>query len=288
MSKVIHLHQALKIPGSTDDIVIEVTTITPPMATDWLRCNRNNRPVRRKHVLFLADQISKDQWEVNGQAIIISDDEQVLDGQHRLLAVIESGKPIKSLVIYGIKPEAFKTIDTGAVRTGADALSLHYPQLSGSIIKAAATAVQLIKALERGSAHSKGKKISNTEVIEYVSQHLSILRRAEILESYPNEARPMGLGTGTGLYEMFARKSDSLAEEFMRNLYTGENLTRTNVEYILRQAFIKDANSNRKYPPHIKIMMTVKGWNWRRRGRDDASMQVVQVSPNDPQNIVIW
>src|SRR5262245_16276311 len=163
-ASIIHLSErAHKLYGA--DVVISVETITPESATNWLRANQHNRPVRRRHVAFLAKQITDGHWQLNGQTIIISEDEQVLDGQHRLLAVIEAGRQIQSLVVYGVDPVAFKTIDTGAVRTGADALCLEMPEISVGTLRAASTSVGWCKRLEDGRLNSS-RRISNTEVIE--------------------------------------------------------------------------------------------------------------------------
>jgi hypothetical protein len=285
--KIIQFPHAAKIYGDDRNIIAEVMTISPQDATNWLRANRNNRPVRKHHIEFLASEITNDNWQVNGQAIVIADDEQVLDGQHRLFAIIEAGKPIKSLVVYGITPDAFKTIDTGAVRTGSDALSLYFPQIQIYIVKACATASQWCYRLERGVIRGK-QRMSNTDVIGYVEEHLSMLQCAETLAGYPHESRPLSLGCGVALFEMFQRKNAELAETFMRRLYTGEELMRTDAEYILRAAFIRDAEKVAKYPLAIRMRMVIKGWNWVRRGNTECNRLVVTVQASDDQKIKIY
>lgn len=286
MTNIIQLQHAARLHGCDREIVAEVVTITPQHATTWLRANKNNRPVRRAHVAFLSGEITSGNWQVNGQAIVISDDEQVLDGQHRLMAVIESGMSIQSLVVYGISSDAFKTIDTGAVRTGADALYLHSPGMTASIVRCLATSVQWCMRLEHESVSSKSR-VSNTDIIAYVKEHPSLIQCAETLSGYPKESRPISIGPATACFDMFHRKAPPLAEEFMERLFTGEGIDRTDVEWILRQAFIRDAQRVTKLPTAIKVRMIVKGWNWRRRGMPTASRQVVNVHPNDSQQIKI-
>ena len=288
MNNIIHLKHAAKIHGC-ENIVAEVVTITPQEATNWLRCNEHNRPVRKNHVNFLAREMKEGNWQINGQAIVIADNEQVLDGQHRLLAIIEAGVPIKSLVVYGITADAFSTIDTGAVRSSADALYLHFHDYSIVIVKAVATAVPWLKQLERGALRTGGSsRVSNTEVIVYAQDHLSMFERAGRLLSYPKDNRPLSLGPGTALYEFFARKDEEKADKFFQDLYTGENLDRDDVEYVLRQAFQKDAQRiTTKLPTAIKVRMTIKAWNWRRRGMDKASHQTITVSPGEDTRVII-
>lgn len=290
MTNIIQLKHAAKLHGC-DNIIAEVVTITPAEATNWLRANEHNRPVRKNHVNFLAGEIKNGNWQLNGQAIVIADNEQVLDGQHRLLAIIEAGTPIQSLVVYGITPEAFSTMDTGAVRSGSDALCLHFHDHPIGVVKAVASAVPWVKQLERGALRSGGSsKVSNTEIIRYAQEHESLFERAATIMHYPKDNRPLSVGIATALFEMFGRKNELQADKFFQDLFTGENLERTDVEYVLRQSFQKDAQRiTAKYPTNIKVRMTIKAWNWRRRGRgDEANVQVITVSPAEDTRLAIY
>jgi hypothetical protein len=282
---VFDLRQAVEVAGG-DGIVVEVVTITPEIAAQWLKSNRLNRPVRRTVWEGYSQQMSEGKWKVNGQAIIIAENEDILDGQHRLLAVIDAGCSIQSLVVYGISAEAFATIDTGAVRTPADALFLHFHEHPVMAVKVAATAAQWCKRLERGSVFQH-RKMCNADVIDYVAAHQSIFQWAETLNSFPKDARPLSLGIGAALYELFARKNLELAAQFMAALYTGENLTRKDVEFLLRQALLKDAQRTTKLPSTAKVRMVVKAWNWRRRGMPDAGPNVIAVRTDDDQRVKI-
>jgi hypothetical protein len=285
--KIIKFPNAAKIYGTNRDIVAEVMTITPRDATEWLKCNKINRPIRKNHVAFLAEEITNGNWQVNGQAIVIADDEQVLDGQHRLFAIIEAGKSIQTLVVYGITPDAFKTIDTGAVRTGADALALHFHECHQYAVRACATAAQWCNKIERGAINAR-VRLSNTDVIGYVQAHPSMLQCAETLNGYPHDARPLSLGCGVALYEMFNRKHQDQADDFMRRLYTGEELTRTDPEYLLRSAFITNAERMAKYPLSIRMRMAIKGWNWKRRNQGGASASTIRIRQDEDQRIRIY
>lgn len=86
--------------------------ITPEMATKLLEANSLNRPLSDGHVKRISAQITAGKWQFNGDTIKIADNEQVLDGQHRLWAVIDANTPIETIIVRGIAPEAFSTIDT--------------------------------------------------------------------------------------------------------------------------------------------------------------------------------
>ena len=78
-----------------------IETITPQLAKDILANNNLNRNINATIVGHYADAISRGQWELNGEAIKIAHDGRLLDGQHRLMAVIKSDTPITTLVIRG-------------------------------------------------------------------------------------------------------------------------------------------------------------------------------------------
>lgn len=59
-------------------------------------------------------------WKENGQPIVFEGNNYLVDGQHRLRAIIEADIPVKSLVVYGVDTDAAMTIDTGLSRTLGD------------------------------------------------------------------------------------------------------------------------------------------------------------------------
>lgn len=101
-----------------------VEYITPDSAKEYLKSNTLNRPLNSRMVEFYASSMKRGQWELNGEPIIIARSGRVLDGQHRLQAVIESGIPINFFVTRGISDNTFDTIDQGKSRTGGDILAI--------------------------------------------------------------------------------------------------------------------------------------------------------------------
>src|SRR6267154_68959 len=287
MPKIIQLKSKSNQILGAPDLIIEVQSITPNIAALWLKANTHNRPIKKRHVEFLGREMTLGNWQLNGQAIIISDNEDVLDGQHRLLAVIDSGETIDSLVIYGIKRDAFKTIDTGRVRGPADALSLWYPDVAKGIDNAVGSAVGYCHRIEAGF-YGDRKKIGNTDVLTYVAKHKSLWRCAELLMGFPRDARPLSLSATTACYEIFQRKDEDKSDAFMRRFYTGEGLHSKDAEYILRNLLIRDAQRLTTYPIELKLKMMVKAWNLVRRGRgDDAARQAITIGPNEADRLMV-
>lgn len=102
-------------------LVIE--DITPAMAEALLARNTlENRNVRDKLVLTYSADMAAGAWKVSHQAIAVSTDGEVIDGQHRLRAIVHSGATVRMPIIYGCDSDTFSVIDAGAPRSLADRL----------------------------------------------------------------------------------------------------------------------------------------------------------------------
>lgn len=94
--------------------------VTPKLAAEWLKKNINNRRLRWTRVKVYADEMKAGRWVLSHQGIAFDEAGNLIDGQHRLHAVIESGVTIEFIVCYQ-SPSASKTvIDGGGSRTYSD------------------------------------------------------------------------------------------------------------------------------------------------------------------------
>lgn len=81
-----------------------------------------NRPVVQAKVRQMARDMTSKRWFINGQTIKLSKEGNLIDGQHRLFAVIEADEEIPVLVVTGLDQSVFSTLDMGASRPFADHL----------------------------------------------------------------------------------------------------------------------------------------------------------------------
>jgi hypothetical protein len=102
----------------------QVITLTPQLAKELLAKNKNNRAVNRNTMLSYAHQMKKGKWKLNGETISIDIDGNVLNGQHRCYAVIESNTSIEVILVTGLPRSVFDTIDTGRCRLHSDVLTI--------------------------------------------------------------------------------------------------------------------------------------------------------------------
>jgi hypothetical protein len=103
----------------------EIVDLTPEAAAEILQNNTRNRSLRADYVLKLAAAMERGEWQVNGEPIQIAADGTLLNGQHRLNAIVESGITVSMLVVRGLPLEAQMTMDAGLRRNLSDVLALH-------------------------------------------------------------------------------------------------------------------------------------------------------------------
>jgi len=104
----------------------EMVIITPEIAQQWLQRNPRNRAVNARWVDTLAKMMREGQFVPTPQPIIFDENGDLIDGQHRLLAVIKAGVPVRQWVVWGV-PEGYRLyIDQGKPRGVTGALQVMY------------------------------------------------------------------------------------------------------------------------------------------------------------------
>lgn len=112
--------------GMNSGMFVVAATITPEVAQGLLvEHNKLNRKENSKHIDTIAKDMLSGCWHLNHQPIAVDADANVIDGQHRLAAVLKSGKPQPFLVVlYSRSLQVNNTIDTGRPRSYLDHIAM--------------------------------------------------------------------------------------------------------------------------------------------------------------------
>jgi len=103
----------------------ERMTITPEMATAILEnCQGSNRSVSDATVAKYSADMKFGKWRITHQGIAFSKSGQLLDGQHRMWAIVQSGVAVEMKVTFGLDSEAMLSIDQNRPRSVADAFAI--------------------------------------------------------------------------------------------------------------------------------------------------------------------
>lgn len=98
--------------------------VTPDIAREWLKVNKINRKIRHAMVKYLADQIRAGRWEKIGDGIDFHYDGTLLNGQHRLLAILLANMAVELLVVPGLTDDAYLVRDRGNTKSASDVLRM--------------------------------------------------------------------------------------------------------------------------------------------------------------------
>lgn len=97
--------------------------ITPEIAKKYLAQNCNNRNIQPRRVMLLAEQMKNGTFQENGDTIRFNKAGNLIDGQHRLNAIVKSGVTIPMLVVRGLE-NSVNVIDRGKNRSVGDCLTM--------------------------------------------------------------------------------------------------------------------------------------------------------------------
>lgn len=100
--------------------------VTPEIARTWLSKNHDQqRNIRDSRIKRYASQMTNGRWKISSDGIAFDTNGDLINGQHRLKAVVESGQEEWMLVVWNLDPETRKYIDEGLKRNPGDALTVH-------------------------------------------------------------------------------------------------------------------------------------------------------------------
>jgi hypothetical protein len=244
----------------------EIQEITPSIAREMLKRNSHNRTCNEKHVDFLKKQMLNGTWLFDGQPIRFNEKGALLDGQHRLTSVAESGTTQKFLVIEGIENDAFKVMDTGKNRNGGDVFSIRGIDYPVDI----AAAIRLIIHIDLGSYRDGStRSTTNTQLLEWYDANdgdslLEIMREAnELAKAF---SRILPRSWIASFKTMFSRGNETEAKIFIDKLCYGLDLERTSPIYVLRKRLMDNKMNKAKLPTKDKVALIIKAWNMHRKG----------------------
>lgn len=102
----------------------EYIKVTPDQAEQWLESQAKNRKISLRRVGLYAAAMKRGDWMVTNQGIAIDEFGALIDGQHRLRAIIEAQMSVELLVIRAAPNKSQLVLDQGAKRLPHDQVGL--------------------------------------------------------------------------------------------------------------------------------------------------------------------
>lgn len=250
---------------SATGVTYTLEEVTPEIAEAWLTKNTHNRRLRDAGKEKYARDMEGGSWVENGDAIRFAADGTLLDGQHRLAAIVESGASVLLLVVRGLDRAAQKTMDSGIIRPTADAFEFEgIPNA-----KVAAAITRRILMWQNGVRANTGSfyQPSKTELTEAWRQDPII--RAATEAAVMMRGRKQIPASIIGLsWWLFAQIDADQCAEFWYGLYSGSDLSANSPIHVVRERIIRQNAQPGRVPETVYLAWVIKAWNlWRAEKR---------------------
>ena len=149
-------------------MISEVVNITPEMAAEWLEHNMaNNRPLNTRTVNKYARIMRGGGWNLTHQGIAFDEKGTLVDGQHRLKAIVTANMPVRMMVTRGVEHkegEAF-SVDVGMRRTTNNIMQMS--GITDNVYRDMSSIVSAYFRWKRPGAY----RPEPVEIMDYIDRH---------------------------------------------------------------------------------------------------------------------
>lgn len=250
-----------------------VMTIGPADAQELVKNRDHQRPTSKRNVTRFANDMRAGRWRLSGASISIWEDTQgewgpkgelyVLNGLHRLFAVIESNTTQQFLVVYEDDPSVFDTFDNGLTRTVGTMVSLAIgPENSQAI----SVMTNMVLHYERHSTEAwLSTLVTKTEIAEWVKLQ-DRARLNQCIRDYNTLRVQVGqLGHWYSALSWLVHKHSPNANrwlEFHEAVVHGNNLDKDDARLVLRNYLTRNQRSkNDRWLRQVEMALGLKAWN---------------------------
>lgn len=250
-----------------------VEYLTAKDARRLLAGNGVNRRVQPARVIKMARDMSEGRWHMNPQPIMLTASGRLIDGQHRLEALILASEAhpelrVPFMVARDVPEAAFDVVDQGQPRSSGQTLQIH-GVLNSVVVAAAARNVIRYERFPR-LVWSGGSDTTKAEVIDFVLKHRD---QVELLD-VPTHLTKVNLNPSswTALNWLVIRHSPSVEQwdEFAEGLFTGAGLRLGDPRLTLRNR--GKGVSDQWGGGQGRLGVYIRTWNYWLEGREPKSI----------------
>lgn len=246
--------------------------ITPEIASMLLRRAEefgrvNYRNLQPRRVERYGNVMSAQMWFCNGETLKLDSDVCVFDGQHRLHAIIRSGVPMETFVVFNLdlKEDSGEVrinngIDEGKGRVLGDSLK----NAGVSNPDAVAAMLRKVALYRKGGIKGlfKGLDLTSGEILRICAGEY---KAAEAYAKLATRTRTVAVPSIVAAVTYIGAKGEMPIPDyvtlFVQALTSGLNLSDDDPVYVLRQRLMKSNASVKKLPLEQRLALTIMAWN---------------------------
>ncbi|MFE4592651.1 hypothetical protein [Streptomyces laurentii] len=239
--------------------------MTPEMAEVLLSRAVVNRRLDWGQVDFLADSITRKEWQLTHQGIALDgplDTGCLLDGQHRLNAIVKAGVPVWMYVFEGLPRAAFPVLDTGKRRSGVDALSFTGEKYL-PVLYSAIRHVLLFKNMPESSWSGSEARIANSRILAAQEEDSDMYREAVAVgRDISKHVFASQTGVAVGYFVTSEAAPAVKSDSWIEGLTSGANLEVGDPRLaLIKVPHMKKGGAKRRYTMCEQVAIYIKAWN---------------------------
>lgn len=171
----------LRIPEKgTGEMFTTLLTVSPDQAQQWLDAMPSQRRLRKAKVEQLRRQIVDGRWKVLPHGIVFDTDGKLIDGQHRMTALVQGGKPLPIRCTFNVDPGLFLQIDADSAPKTIEDMLKHEGVATG-LTTVIAEPIRMLFREERGSSPLEPNcRPTNAEGLDIYRRHPRLVTAGEL------------------------------------------------------------------------------------------------------------
>lgn len=249
---------------------VEILNVSPELAESWLARNTNNRNLRKAVIAGYARDMLAGEWLLNGETIKFDTRGHLIDGQHRLSAIVLAETTAPMIIVRGVQDDVMDTVDAGAKRSYADALKI---QGEGNTTTLAAIARRAVMWSKGARTNTGAIRPTPREMNAFVDSNPQIRASAEIAVRY--SSRTLLPASVIGLcHWLFSAIDADDADWFLARIADGDGLPANHPIAALRARIVKMRLSGGRVNETEALALTIYAWNAHRSGETRSKLQM--------------
>lgn len=253
--------------------------LTPELAKRMLESNVNNRQLNQANLRFLKNEVVSNRWREISDPIQINEEDKLINGQHRLRAIVDLNISLPLRVETNVDSTIFSVIDTGNKRSGVDTLTIKHIE-NASVM---ATTIRYIKMmLTNGNSTTK---VSNQEMINFIEDNPNVIEAVKFgVSNYKKGNKVITAPLLSTFYFLLTKNYKNEAEEFLLKIALGNDIQPNCPSGAIRNRFItlkSDKNKNVKGEKNMEYI--AYAWNKFLNGEKVKSIKL----PNERVTLIM-
>ncbi len=260
-----------------------VQKITPGKAVEMLAANTANRPLSRSTVRAFAEAMRRGDWLVTHQGIAFDTRGVLVDGQHRLAAVVEADVPVEMTVFTDVEADTFDVLDTGKKRNAADVLAIE-GEKSSTMTAAMVRTVWLFENRPDLNWSGGAAGVTNHQIVQSLEQHPKLREFLPVGEQIAAATGMIKSAAGAASYLVAQKSKRAELDDWYEGVIDGAGLAKSDPRLLFRRVMFSMARKQagqvmRRRETREHVALYIKAFTAWRSGEPITALRF---TPREP------